>query len=210
MSIRKFKAEPVPKETLLDVIATAKWSPSYKNSQPWEVVVVSGAKKDELSEMLIGLLEKGERPAPDISEPLSWPPNIGKRIDEQMKKKSERLGIDLSKPEYLRKAKIANFRFYGAPHVIFLFQDMSLGKWSILDAGMFAQNLMLAAHARGIGTVPQAIVIDYSKQIKSFLHIAETKRVVLGISIGYPDLSDKANSYKSSRIDTTEMLGWVI
>ncbi|MCL0035617.1 nitroreductase [Thermodesulfovibrionales bacterium] len=210
MSIRKFKAEPVPKETLLDVIATAKWSPSYKNSQPWEVVVVSGAKKDELSEMLIGLLEKGERPAPDISEPLSWPPNIGKRIDEQMKKKSERLGIDLSKPEYLRKAKIANFRFYGAPHVIFLFQDMSLGKWSILDAGMFAQNLMLAAHARGIGTVPQAIVIDYSKQIKSFLHIAETKRVVLGISIGYPDLSGKANSYKSSRIDTTEMLEWVI
>ena len=45
MSIRKFKPDTVPVETLLNVIDTAKWSPSYKNSQPWEVTIVSGNKK---------------------------------------------------------------------------------------------------------------------------------------------------------------------
>jgi nitroreductase len=45
MSIRKFKPDIVPLETLMNVIDAAKWSPSYKNSPPWEVVIVSGEKK---------------------------------------------------------------------------------------------------------------------------------------------------------------------
>ncbi len=39
MSIRQFKPEPVPKEILMEIIDIAKWSPSYKNSQPWESVL---------------------------------------------------------------------------------------------------------------------------------------------------------------------------
>jgi nitroreductase len=69
MSIRKFKPEPVPKEVLLEVINTAKWSPSYKNTQPWGAVIVSGKKKDEVSKMLIGLLENGTEPCPDLPAP---------------------------------------------------------------------------------------------------------------------------------------------
>ena len=48
MSIRKFKPEPVPKKVLLNIIDAAKRSPSYKNTQPWEVAIVSGAKKSSL------------------------------------------------------------------------------------------------------------------------------------------------------------------
>ena len=59
-SIRAFKPEPVPKEVLTEVIATAGRSPSYKNSQPWEVAVLSGAKKEALSAHVIELFESGE------------------------------------------------------------------------------------------------------------------------------------------------------
>lgn len=45
MSIRKFKTDPVPLEILIKVIDAARWSPSYKNSQPWEVIIISGDKK---------------------------------------------------------------------------------------------------------------------------------------------------------------------
>ncbi len=65
MSIRKFRPEPVPVEILTGLFNTAKWSPSYKNSQPWEAVIISGGKKEELSKMLVGLLEKGKEPSPD-------------------------------------------------------------------------------------------------------------------------------------------------
>lgn len=208
MSIRKFKLEPVPKEILFKIIDTAKWSPSYKNSQPWEVAIVSGNKKEELSKMLIELFEKGEKPCPDISEPKTWTEEINNRIADHLKKRAKVTGIDLTDPELVKKAKIANFKFYGAPHVIYLYQDSQLSEWSIFDMGLFAQSLMLAAHSYGIGTVPQAFVTDYAKYIKNFLNIPDTKRIILGISIGYPNLTHVANSYRSERINTEEIIKW--
>ncbi len=208
MSIRKFKPEPVSKEILMSVFDTARWSPSYKNTQPWEAIIVSGAKKDELSKRLVDVFEKGEKPKPDITEPESWPSHIDMRIQELFRKRSERFGTDFSDPEYIKKAKIANFRFYGAPHGIFLFQDASLPLWSLFDMGLFAQSLMLAANANGLGTVPQAFLTDYSHAVKEFLGIPGSKRLVLGISIGYPDLADKANSFRTDRIDVNEIVKW--
>ncbi len=206
MSIRKFKPAPVPSEILMKIIDTAKWSPSYKNSQPWEVVIISGEKKEALSKFLVELLENNATPCPDLPEPQSWPPAIEARINALMKKRSELTGKDLYAPEVRKKSKIVNFHFYGAPHGIFLFQDSSLTPWSILDMGLFAQSLMLSAHAYGLGTVPQAFLTDYAQHVKKILGIQETKRLVLGISIGYPDMESPANSFRTERVNTDEIV----
>ena len=120
-----------------------------------------------MTNLLIGLLEQNEKPCPDLPEPDSWPPVIDTRIAELIKKRSELTGKDLNDPGVRRKSKIANFRFYGAPHGIFLFQDSSLPLWSLFDIGLFAQNLMLSAHANGLGTVPQAFLTDYAQHVKN-------------------------------------------
>jgi len=206
MSIRKFKPDTVPVEALLKVIDTAKWSPSYKNSQPWEVTIVSGNKKEELSKLLVGLLEQDEKPCPDIPEPKSWTPVIEERIATLIKKRSELIGKDLNAPEVRKKSKIANFRFYGAPHGMFIFQDSSLPLWSLFDMGLFAQSLMLSAHAYGLGTVPQAFLTDYALHVKKFLGIPESKRLVLGISIGYPDMESPVNGFRTDRVETDEIV----
>jgi nitroreductase len=209
MSIRKFRPGPVPKNILTEIINTAQCSPSYKNSQPWEVVIVSGKKKEELSALLVRLLEEGKSPQPDIPEAVSWPSVIAGRINETMKERGALLGIDLNSPEIKKKSKAANFHFYGAPHGIFIFQDSSLNEWSIFDAGLFAQSLMLAARAHGIGTVPQAFLTDYSSEIKQFLGIPESKRLVLGVSIGYPDMENPINTFRTTRVETGKILRWV-
>jgi nitroreductase len=206
MSIRKFKPDAVPMEILMKVIDAAKWSPSYKNSQPWELIIISGEKKEALSKLLVDLLEKGAESSSDLPEPRVWPPAIEARISSLIKKRSEITGKDLNSPEVRKKSKAANFRFYGAPYGIFLFQDSSLTEWSIFDIGLFAQSLMLAAHAHGLGTVPQAFLTDYAKQVKEFLRIPESKRLVLGISIGYPDLESPVNSSRTDRISTDEIV----
>lgn len=208
MSIRKFRPEPVPKHILMDIIRTAQCSPSYKNSQPWEVAIVSGDKKEALTRILTGLIEKGVEIKPDIPVPLYWPPVIDARIKESLRKRSEKMGFDPGAPDYLKKAKIANSRFYGAPHGIFFFQDSSLTPWSLFDMGLFAQSLMLAAHAHGIGTVPQAFLTDYSDEIKKFLELPVSKRLVLGMSLGYPDSSAQAGSYRTDRADVSEVVSW--
>jgi nitroreductase len=209
MSIRKFKPDPVPQDVLMMIIDAAKWSPSYKNSQPWEVVVISGEKKEELTHLLIDLLEEEVEPQPDLPAPTTWPPVIEARIAALMKKRSEVTGKDFNDPEIRKKSKIANFKFYGAPHGIFLFQDASLSVWSIFDMGLFSQNIMLAAHAHGLGTVPQAFLTDYAMDVKRFLGVSEAKRLVLGISIGYPDRESPVNKFRTDRVETAEILRMV-
>jgi nitroreductase len=207
-SIRAFKPEPVSKDILEEIISTAQRSPSYKNSQPWEVAVVSGGKKEALTKLLIDELEGGSAPDPDIPEPLGWPPAVEARINASMAARGKHLGVDITDPAMLPRAKRANFGFYGAPHVIYLYQDAELPPWSLFDMGLFAQSLMLAAHARGLGTVPQGFVIDYSDVIKKFLGLPDGKRLVLGISIGYPDAEAHMNAFNSARVKTDEMVRW--
>ena len=60
-SCRAYKPDPVPEETIRKILETAKWSPSFSDSQPWEVAVVSGKKKDELLKVLAGLARRISR-----------------------------------------------------------------------------------------------------------------------------------------------------
>jgi len=209
MSIRAFKKDPVPEELLKKVIATACWSPSYKNSQPWEVLVLSGEKKEGLSAMMVDLLESGAEPCPDLAVPVSWPAAEQARIDQLLAFRKEKTGIDLSAPEWIAKAKKANFRFYGAPHALFLYQENSLSQWSLFDLGLFAQSLMLSAHAHGLGTVPQAFVTDYAQDVKKYLNIPPSKRLVLGLSVGYPDMDAPANLLRTDRSPAEEIATFI-
>jgi len=79
-SIRKFTTAAVPRKDLEELIETARWSPSYKNSQPWQAIILSGNKKQELSKMLIGLLEERKANSPDLVAPTSWPEAEQKNI----------------------------------------------------------------------------------------------------------------------------------
>jgi nitroreductase len=208
-SIRKFTSEPVPRKDLEELIDIARWSPSYKNSQPWEAIILSGAKKKELSQTLIGLLQDGKENSPDLTAPVSWPEAEGNRIKNLLAKRKELTGIDLAAPEMVFKAKKANFNFYFAPHAIYLFQDARLSEWSLFDIGLFAQSLMLAAHAKELATVPQAFATDYAKEVKECLGIPASKRLILGLSVGYPDMESPVNAYRTERAETEEICRWL-
>jgi nitroreductase len=209
MSIRQFKPEPVPKGILMEVINTAKWSPSYKNSQPWELTVLSGEKKEILTNMLLKLMDSGARPCPDIPEAKSWPVAEAARIDQLFRKRAEIMGRSLNDPEELKEARKRNFRFYGAPHVIYIYQDAALSPWSLFDLGLFTQSLMLSAHSKGLGTVAQAFTTEYAQNIKRFLSIPKTKRLIIGVPIGYPDMGFPENRFRSDRVETNEIVKWV-
>jgi len=208
-SIRRFTSEAVPKADLEQLIKTARWSPSYKNSQPWEALILSGDKKKALSKILVDLLADNKESYPDLVAPTAWPEAEGNRIKQLLAKRKELTGIDLNAPEMIIKAKKANFNFYYAPHAIYLFQDASLSEWSLFDIGLFAQSLMLAAHASGLATVPQAFATDYSKEVKEFLGIPATKRLILGLSVGYPDIDSSVNAYRTERSDIAEFCNYM-
>jgi len=206
-SIRRFLDKEVSKDLVTEIIQSALRAPSYKNSQPWNITVVSGETREKLSQMLLFLLDKNVSPSSEIKEP-EWPDFINDRIRANAKKRNEKFGISPTDQDALKRSKIANFNFYGAPVVIFISQPKSLGEWSILDAGMFIQNILLGFHAAGLGAVPQAYLTDYAFEVKKFLQIPISQKLILGISAGYPDNKSIMNEFISDRVYLSETLTW--
>lgn len=52
-SVRSFLPTPVPDEVLRAVLEDAQLAPSNCNTQPWQMHIVSGAKRDELSRAIL-------------------------------------------------------------------------------------------------------------------------------------------------------------
>jgi len=207
-SIRAFKPKPITQGVMKKILQAVSNSPSYSNTQPWEVVVVSGKKKDELSGKLLELARAKAPTSPDLPMPKSWPPALEERFREQQARRLSKLGVARDDEEGREKLRLMNFEFYGAPCVVFLFIDGSLGEWSIFDMGLFAQNLILAAHSLGVEACLQASVTNYAVEIRKFLGIAESKKLVICISLGYPDEKAKLNAYRSLKQKPEEFTKW--
>ena len=208
MSVRGFKRRPVTKALLKKILEAAANSPSYTNTQPWEVAVVSGRKKDELSRKLLNLARTNAPITPDLSTPKLWPPAMAERSKLHGARRLGTLGVSRDDERAREGLRLMNFEFYAAPCALFLFMDGSLGEWSIFDMGLFTENLILAAHSFGIGSCLQASVINYAAEIKKLLKIDKTKRLIIGISLGYPDEKARLNAYRSLKLKPDEFTKW--
>ncbi len=207
-SVRGFKSTPVPEQTLRAILQAAIRSPSYTNTQPWEVAVVSGRKRDALSQILHDLASAGTPSSADVPAPTQWPQALASRAAEHSARRFRVLGIERDDAKGRNELRLQNYRFFGAPCIIFLFLDSTLGAWSTFDLGLFAQTLALAAHGLGLGTCLQASVTHYPDAVRSFLDLPPNKKLVLGISLGYPDPSAPINRYESARAGLDEVVKW--
>jgi len=207
-SFRGFQNLPIPKDVLKKILKATAQSPSYKNTQPWEVAVVCGKKKNDLSEMLCDLATSKAEVHPDIPDPQGWPAEHEARAREHVARRLAAVGVEREDKEERANLSLLNFKFYGGPCAIFLFMDRSLEEWSIFDMGLFTQNLILAAHAFGIGTCLQASVTNYAPEIRKFLKVPESKSLVLCISLGYPDMKARINADRANKLTPDDFTIW--
>ena len=207
-SIRAFKDTPIPEETLNKILKVAANSPSFSNTQPWEVAVVCGEKKEDLSKIIYDLASKKAEIRPDLPRPTGWPPEHEARSRDHGKRRLAALGVKRDDETEREKLSLMNFEFYGGPCAILLFMDGSLNEWSIFDMGLFAQNLILAAHSFGVESCLQASVTNYAREIKKFLGLPESKKLLICISLGYPDNEAKLNTYRAIKQKPEEFTKW--
>jgi nitroreductase len=97
------------------------------------------------------------------------------------------LGIAQSDLTARARQTSKNYGFFGAPVGLIITIDRRLQVGSWLDLGMFVQNVMLAAGARGLQTCPQETFSKYHALLRNHLPISDVEIVVCGISIGFAD-----------------------
>ncbi|VVB54903.1 Nitroreductase family protein [uncultured archaeon] len=100
----------------------------------------------------------------------------------------------------------ANYRFFGAPAVIYLCMDHTLTPWSIFDIGMLAQSIMLAAQQYGLGSIPAYVLVSYPDLIRAELNIPDDLSIIIGIALGYSDEQHPQNKFRSPRRPVQEVV----
>lgn len=169
-SIRRFKTDPVPDSVLRDILHTATFAPSAHNRQPWRFIVLTDSSaKTHLSD---AMAEEFQR---DLEKDNLPPEEITKRVNKSRE------------------------RITGAPIVVILCVDMSemdnypderrkkaeyiIGIQSAANAGM---QLLLAAHAEGLGGVWVCSPMFAQEIVQEALNISKQWEPQAMFLLGYP------------------------
>ncbi len=209
-SIRKFKATEIPQETIRDILETARWAPSWGNTQLWEFYVLTGKQLDAFREENHKSFVSGQTFPTDIPMHESWPERFKERYGELGK-------IMLATMNVRRDDKDARKRLYeemtllfGAPCLLVAcIPGDILVEYAMLDIGFIVQNICLLAYDRGIGTCIMAMAIRHPGLLRRILSLPEDRKIAIGIAMGYPDYDFPLNNFERRRADIGEYVKWV-
>ncbi len=151
-SVRAFRPDPVPREVLQAIMEAALRSPSWENTQPWEFAVLGGDVMKDVKDALMAVRLAGEKPRLDFP----WPKFTGPYMDRLKvdgRRLVKELGMSKENPEAMRHWRRSMAAFFDAPNGVVMYMDASLSQWSLVDMGIAAENLMLAAWHYGVGTL---------------------------------------------------------
>lgn len=199
-STRAFSDKTVTKETIRQIIDTAKHAPSGVNMQPWKVAVLTANSKAKLSAQMVKAFREKNTETTDYQYyPTEWNEIYKSRRVATGKKLYEILDIQREDKEKRLNQWEKNYRAFDAPVMLLFFIDKSLATGSYLDYGMFLQNIMLLAQEQGLATCPQASLAEYPGLVKSFLDLEDNWLVLGGMALGYEDTNDAVNLYRTER-----------
>jgi nitroreductase len=217
MSIRAFTPQTVARERIEALLQLASRAPSGTNTQPWKVYVLQGKSRDTLVDKVCAAhdaLRADPTLAAEYREEYDYYPE--KWVSPYIDRRRENgwglyglLGIGKGDKDRMHLQHQRNFRFFDAPVGLMFTIDHVMGRGSLVDYGMFLQNLMLAARAHGLHTCPQAAWNHFGKIILPHIGAGPDEMLVCGMALGYAAETDVVNSFHTPRVPVAEFTHWL-
>lgn len=215
---RDFLPTPVPQELIDKLLTDAMTAPSWSNTRPYLIGVAQGEVRDRISKEFLSRWEAASKalaggfwgkaklfitrhglPTSDYK--------VNRKYPKELQPRSARVGAELygllkidRKDHKARQDQWAkNYEFFGAPVSFFVFTHSGLGEYSVSDAGLFMQNLMLSAHAHGLGTCAQGASALWADPVRAEFEVPEGYKLLCGIALGYKS-DHLVNTFKADRL----------
>lgn len=220
---RDFLPTPVPQELIDQLLTDAMTAPSWSNTRPYLIATAQGEVRDRISNEFLarweqaakalggGFLAKAKLFITRYGLPTS-DYKVNRVYPKELQPRSARVGAELyavlgidRKDKKARQAQWArNYEFFGAPVSFFIFTHSGLGEYSVSDAGLFMQNLMLSAHAHGLGTCAQGASALWADVVKAEFEVPAGYKLLCGIALGYPS-DHKVNGFGADRLPISQI-----
>jgi nitroreductase len=207
-SLRAFLPTPVPRQTIEDILEVASHAPSGTNTQPWQVHVLTGAALKRIGAHIQAAYLDPVQNAAHKEEYAYYPTEWRSPYIDRRRKVGwdlyGLLGIAKTDKARMQYQHGRNFIFFDAPVGMFFTIDRVMQQGSWLDYGMFLQNVMVAARARGLHTCPQAAFTQFHRLIAEELQLGDEQMLVCGMSLGHADPEAVENSLVTERAPVAE------
>lgn len=198
-SVRGFRVDAVPDALIERVFAMAALAPSNCNVQPWVAHVVSGAAAERIRGALHDAASAGTALTPDFALTGKYPDHYRTRQIDAAKALFAATGVARDDVAARTESFLRNFRFFDAPHAVFLFVPEWAGMREAADCGMYAQSLMLALTANGLASCAQGALSHHAAIVHRELGVADDLKLLFGIAFGYEDTDHPANTARTVR-----------
>jgi nitroreductase len=172
------------------------------------VAITSGAATDRFREAMLAPRQPDE-PGPDYEWPREYRGVYLQRRRECGLALYDAVGIARGDREASAKQARENLRLFGAPHVAIITSDEALSTYGAVDCGAYVANFILAATSLGVATIAQAALAARPQRVRECLGLSPDRRIVCGISFGYPDAAHPANGFRTARAEPASAVAWV-
>ena len=174
-SVRAFKPDPVPVETLRTLLTLAQRAPSGTNTQPWHVYVCTGEVKQAITDDVLEMFHAGTGRGYEEFDyyPATWKDVHNNRRREVGWALYNLVGVEKGDREGSARQAMRNYLFFDAPVGIFVTVDSYLKYGNWLAAGIYVQTLMLVAEGLGLATCAQGSWSPYQEAVRKNLGIPD-------------------------------------
>jgi nitroreductase len=209
-SIRAFLPEPVPRSSIEEILTVASRAPSGTNTQPWKVYVLTGTALQALSEKITTAYNDPELSATHTEEYAYYPEQWQSPFIERRRKVGWNLygllGIEKNDKARMHAQHGRNYRFFDAPVGLMFTIARVMGQGSWIDMGMFLQNVMVAARARGLDTCAQAAFIKFHRIVMEHIQAPSEEQLVCGMALGWADPAAIENTLVTERAPISDFV----
>ena len=212
-SIRGYKPDMVPTDVLEDLLKIAAQAPSSRNFQPWKADIITGEVLEKIKFGNERQFYAGVAPHAEVlienQQDEARNPVFRQRQIAVAKQLFRAMGIQKEDTRRRTEWSLRGFRFYDAPVAMILSSSDALAE-SVMafNIALFVQTLCLAAMDFQLGTCIAQQGISYPEVIRHYAGIPESERIIIGISIGYPDPNFAANDVLTGREPVNAFTRW--
>ena len=211
-----FSDRPVPRSAIEQILDVARRAPSGVNTQPWNVFVLQGQARS-------ALLQAGAGAVPGLLGDAACQTGFWRQFNlqpgtggwswageepAQQAPLSRAIGAPVAARAQAQAELLRYFRFFDAPVGLMFTIHRSLDLGSVLDYGMFLQNITLAARARGLHSCLQTGWRGLADKVLPILGAGEDMLVLGGMALGYADSSQAPVQGPSRRPPAGSFTTW--
>lgn len=204
--MRDFRPDPVPQQTLVEILVDATTAPSWSNTRAFKMALATGERAERLRAAYLAAFDRAQAATDPAEAGIDGDFDVMARYpDEQRahqiavaKALYGHMGIE----RHDRAGRDAQARYnaaaFGAPVIGLMFVQEQMLPFSAMDVGLMLQTLFLSAKARGVDSCPIGNLAVWRGPAEAEFEIPEHYKLITGFALGYAS-SAPVNKFRAER-----------